>query len=179
MVERYLSISQFTDPRYWDIGTAEYKVAFQSIQTTLINKLDRGQRSNLANRIFHILLDANVTSLAKTAEHTELLAKLVTLPNRSMDLLTSVHESPSVGPRQAREEAALFSLATRIDGVVRWSADNLRAVDALKRLTHSVMRYDELQDFSYEGFDLFIIVTYSRRSIRKAASSISKNCLSR
>ena len=141
-VDRYLSTSDFNDPRYWDVGAADYLVALQSIQATPANEIDRGQRSRLANRVLRMLLLANMSKLARTTDHLILLTKLIQMPNKSLHILTNEAEIPRKIFEPPKDEAALMSLARGIDGVVAWSGDNVHSVRALKQLARSVMRYD-------------------------------------
>lgn len=140
--DRYLSTSDFGEPKYWDIGAADYTVALQSVQTAPASAFDRGQRSKLANRVLRILLLANMTKLARTTDHVILLAKLIQMPNKSINILTNETEMPRKGSEKPQDEMALISLARGIDGVVGWSEDNVHSVKALRQLTCLVMRYD-------------------------------------
>ena len=111
-VDRYLSTSNFGDSKYWDIGAADYVVPLR-----------------------------NTTPLARTTDHLILLAKLIQMPNKSMDILTSVNEISGQGSENPKDEMPLISLARIIDGVVGWSEDSVHSVRALTQLTRSVMRY--------------------------------------
>ena len=137
-----MSTSDFGEPKYWDIGAADYVVALRSIQETPANVFDRGQRSKLANRVLRILLLANMSTLGRTTEHLTLLAKLIQMPNKSINILNNESEIATKGFGKRKDEAALISLARGIDGVVGWSVDNVQSVRALRQLTHSVMRHD-------------------------------------
>ena len=95
----------------------------------------------IANRILRILLYAKIPSLAITATHLTMLAKLLTMPNKSMDILANAKEVSKKGNAQINEEAALIRLAYGIDGVVHWTTDTVNSVDALRTVTRSVMRY--------------------------------------
>ena len=136
-----MSTSDFGEPKYWDIGAADYIVALWSIQVTPTNAFDRGQRSKLANRVLRILLLANMSTLGRTTEHLTLLAKLIQMPNKSINILNNESEIAMKGSRRREDEASLISLARGIDGVVGWSMDNVYSVRALRQLTHSVMRH--------------------------------------
>ena len=140
--DRYLSASYFNEPKYWDVGAADYVVSLRSIQATPTNEFDRGQRSRLANRVLRILLLANMSKLARTTDHLILLAKLIRMPNKSINILTNEIENSGKGSAQPKDEIALIGLARGIDGVVGWSEDNVHSVRALKQLARSVMRYD-------------------------------------
>ena len=140
-VDRYLSASYFSEPKYWDVGAADYVVSLRSIQATPNNEFDRDQRSRLANRVLRILLLANMSKLARTTDHLILLAKLIQLPNKSINILTNEVENPGKGSAQPKDEISLIGLARGIDGVVGWSEDSVHSVRALKQLTRSVMRY--------------------------------------
>ena len=141
-VERYLRASEFGEPKYWDIGAADYVTALRSIQATPTNAFDRGQRSKLANRVLRVLLLANMLTLARTTDHLTLLAKLIQMPNKSFDILTFENEFLRKGSEQPKDDMALISLARGIDGVAGWSEHNVHSVQALRQLTNSVMRYD-------------------------------------
>ena len=95
----------------------------------------------IANRILRILLYAKTPSLAVTADHLTMLAKLLTMPNKSMDILANAKEVSKNGNAQINEEAALIRLAYGIDGVIHWTTDTVNSVDALRTVTRSVMRY--------------------------------------
>lgn len=140
-VDCYLSTSYFGEPKYWDVGAADYVVALQSIQATPCNAFDRGQRSKLANRVLRILLLANMSKLARTADHLILLVKLIQMPNKSFNILTNEIEITRKGYEEPKDEMALISLARGIDGVIGWSEDNVHSIKALRQLTYSVMRY--------------------------------------
>ena len=141
-IDRYLSASYIKEPKYWDVGAADYGVSLRSIQATPTNEFDRSQRSKLANRVLRILLVANMSKLARTTDHLILLTKLIQMPNKSINILTNEVENPGKGSAQPKDEVALIGLARRIDGVVGWSEDNVQSVRALQQLAHSVMRYD-------------------------------------
>lgn len=141
-VDRYLSTSDFDNPNYWDAGAADYVVALQSVQTTRIRAFDRGQRGRLANRVLRILLLANMSNLARITDHLILLAKLIRMPNKSINILTNEAELSKKSSAQAKDGMALFSLARRIDDVRGWSEDNLHSVKALRQLASTVMKYD-------------------------------------
>lgn len=141
-VDRYLSTSNFGEPKYWDIRAADYVIALRSIQAVPANAFDRGQRSKLANRVLRILLLANMTEIARTTDHLILLAKLIQTPNKSIFILTNEKEMPGKGSEKPKDEIALISLARGIDGVVGWSEDNVHSVRALRQVTRSVMRYE-------------------------------------
>lgn len=141
-VDRYLSTSDFGEPKYWDVEAADHVVALRSIQATPVTDFDRGQRARLANRVLRILLIANMSKLARITDHLILLAGLIQMPNKSIKLLTNDAENSQKGSAQPRDEVALISLARRIDGVVGWSEDDVHSVRALRQLAHSVMRYE-------------------------------------
>lgn len=136
-----MNTSDFGNPKYWEIGAADYGIAFRSIQATPTNAFDRGQKSKLANRVLRILLLANMSNLAKTTDHLVLLTKLIQTPNKSLNILTNEDEMPRKGSEKPRDDMGLIGLARGIDGVVGWSEDNVHSIKALKQLTHSVMRY--------------------------------------
>lgn len=142
LVDRYLSTSDFGEPKYWDVEAADYVVAVRSIQATPATDFDRGQRARLANRVLRILLVANMSKLARITDHLILLAGLIQMPNKSIELLTNDAERSKKGSTQPKDEAALISLARRIDGVVGWSEDNVHSVRALRQLARLVMRYE-------------------------------------
>ena len=137
-----MSTSYFNEPKYWDVAAADYSIALQSIQATPTHEFDRGQKSKLANRVLRILLLANMSKLARTTDHLILLARLIQMPNKSINILTNEVENPGKGSAQPKDEIALIGLAQGIDGVVGWSEDNVHSVRALKELARSVMRYD-------------------------------------
>ncbi len=95
----------------------------------------------MANRVLRILLLANMSKLARTTDHLTLLAKLVQIPNKSINLLTNENELPRKGSPQPKDEIALISVAQGIDGVVGWSEDSIHSVRALRRLASLVMEY--------------------------------------
>ncbi len=123
------------------MGTAEYKLSFESIQSLSPRELDRGQRSQLANRMLRVLLRANISSLATMQNHLGVLTKLIAIPNKSMEILTNARESVPEEAKKAAGEPILMALARKIDGSIEWSDDNLHCVKLLQRLARSVMRY--------------------------------------
>ena len=140
-VERFLSTSDFDEPKYWDVAAVEYSVILRSIQGTPISSFDRAQRSKLANRVLRILLRANLSKLARTTDHLILLTKLIQIPNKSIHILTNEKEMPRKGAAHLGDEMALIGLARGIDGVVGWSEDNVHSIRALRRLARTVMGY--------------------------------------
>lgn len=142
LVDRYLKVSYFEDPRCWDIRTAfDYVVAFEGIQTIPVQALDRAQRSDIANRVLCILLQTEPPSLATTTDHLNLLAKIITIPKKSMHILTTTIDTKRKRETPPDPLSALISLACGIDGFIHWSAEQIDSVAALRRLTRSVMRY--------------------------------------
>ena len=126
-----MSASYLNEPKYWDVGAADYVVSLQSIQVTPTSELDRGQRSRLANRVLRILLFANMSKLTRTTDHLILLAKLIQMPNKSINILTNEIENPGKASAQPKDEIVLIGLARGIDGVVGWSEDNVHSVSRL------------------------------------------------
>lgn len=139
-VDHYLHISSFGDAKFWNMRSADYTVAFKSIQHLPPGELEPKQRSNLANRILRILLLANMSYLAQTRDHLDMLTKLISTPNKLMDILS---KSSDVLPKDSTQasEAALITLARGIDGLTKWSIENVGTVEVMKQLTRSVMRY--------------------------------------
>ena len=166
-IDRFLSASDFDEPKYWDVGAADYVVAFRSVQATPTNAFDRGQRSKLANRVLRVLLLANMSNLAKTTDHLVLLVKLIQVPNKSFNILTNESEMSRKTPAQPEDEMALICLARGIDGVINWSEDNVHSVKALKQLAHAVMEYDSHMTVPFRDadhhFQLFIFDARSEK----------------
>lgn len=138
-VDRYLNISNFGDAKFWNLRSADYTVAFQSIEYLLPDELEPEQRSNLANRILRILILVNMPSLAQTS-HLAVLTKLISIPIKSMSILTKSSEILPKDSKQA-SEVALITLARGIDELTKWSVENVETVEVVKRLTRSVMRF--------------------------------------
>ena len=122
------------------MGATDYGLAFESIQRLSPMEIERGQRSQLANRILRILLHANMSSLGKCRDHLMVLIKLLAISNKSMDILLNVTEDSSEKSKQIDNEPTLMILARRIDGSPERSYDNVHCVKALQKLTHSVIR---------------------------------------
>ena len=141
-MDHYLKISDIGDPKYWEMDSIDYVLAFESIQQTAVEAFDRGQRTQLANRILHILLLANVRTLARFIDHLVLLCKFLMNPNKSMDIFGHTNQIVNKKRLQESQETTLVRLARRIDGVAQWSNDNVNSVITLKRLTQSVVGYD-------------------------------------
>ncbi len=142
-VQQYLKVSNFGDPKFWNMGTAEYKLSFESIRSLSPRELDRGQRSQLANRVLRVLLRANISSLATMQNQLVVLTKLITIPNKSMEILTNVRESVPEESKEAAGEPILMALARKIDGSMEWSDDNIHCVKTLRRLVRSVLRSEK------------------------------------
>ena len=140
-VQRYVNVASFSDARYWNIRTADYQVAFEAIQCLSPNQLEGSQRSQLANLILRILLQANIPDLVQVCTHFTTLTKLVSIPKGSMNVLSNTVERLPEGSKQKEAELTLIALARRIDGSFKWSNDNIAAVDTVQRLVHEVMRY--------------------------------------
>ena len=57
-----------------------------------------------------------------------------------MDILTDSQESSSKEPKQPDCEIALIQLARRIDGLIKFSKNNILAVETVQRLARSVTK---------------------------------------
>ena len=138
-------ISDFGDPKHWDMGAADYIFAFRGILEIPVRALDRQQRCKIANRILHILLNARLYSVPATTDHVDMLTKLLEMPNKSMGIL--IYEKISKGKSaQVDDDVALLRLASRIDSsTMPWSDDVIHCITAVERLTRRVMRYAALQ----------------------------------
>ena len=121
------------------MGLADYILAFRGILEIPVRALDRQQRSKIANRVLHILLNAKLSNVAATNDHLSMLTKLLGIPNRSMAILS--YEKISKGKfTQTNEDVALIRLASVIDSTLLWADDLIHCVTALERLTRRVMR---------------------------------------
>lgn len=141
LIDRYLKVSSFQDPRCWDFSTAfDYAVAFDGIQTVPIRAIDRRQRGDIANHILRILLQTKIPTLAIVTDHLSLLADIVGTPNKSMHILTNTIDYEKSRLSQSYSDLALLKLARRIDGFIPWSVECDDSVAALRRLIRSVMR---------------------------------------
>lgn len=132
-------ISDFGDPKHWDMGAADYILAFRGILEIPVRALDRQQRSKIANRVLHILLNAKFYSVSATNDHLDLLTKLLEMPNKSMEILTydNIFRGKSA---QIDNDVALLRLASVIDIRLPWSVDLIHCITAVERLTRRVMR---------------------------------------
>lgn len=122
------------------MGVADYTLTFRGLLEIPIQALDRHQRSKIANRVLHILLNAKLSSVAATNDHLNMLIKLLGIPNKSMEIL-AYETSPEGKSAQTNENIALFRLASIIDSTVAWSDDLIHCITALERLTRRVIRY--------------------------------------
>ena len=121
------------------MGAADYFLAFRGILEVPVRALDRQQRSKIANRVLHILLNAKLYSVPATSDHLDMLTKLLEIPNKSMEILT--YEKISRGKSaQTDNEVALLRLASVIDSGLAWSVDLIDCITAVERLTRRVMR---------------------------------------
>ena len=121
------------------MGLADYDLTFRGILEIPVQTLDRQQRSKIANRVLHILLNAKLSSVAATIDHLNVLTKLLGIPNKSMEILA--YEQTSIGKSaQTNEDVALLRLASVIDSTLPWSDDLIHCITALERLTGRVMR---------------------------------------
>ena len=69
------------------------------------------------------------------------LAKLLTLPDDSMEILAL----PILGGRkQTNAEPMLITLASAINGWIKWSIVNLQCVRVLQKIADAVMGFVEL-----------------------------------
>lgn len=141
-VDHYLSLSEFRDPKYWDIGSPDYALCFGSLQALSTKTLGREQRTRLANRTVWILLCANMSNFANMNDHLALLARLIDRPNNSIAILNNAkgrpkEDSPSSG---AKRQIALLDMAQSIDDFVYWQTDTLHCVNALRKITRLVLR---------------------------------------
>ena len=123
------------------MGAADYILAFRGILEIPVRALDRQQRSKIANRVLHILLNAKIYSVAATNDHLDMLTKLLDMPNKSMEILT--YDKISKGQSaQVDDDVALLRLASKIDSSTSpWSDDVIHCITAVERLTRRVMRY--------------------------------------
>ena len=121
------------------MGVADYILTFRGILEIPVQALDRQQRSKIANRVLHILLNAKLSSVAAANDHLNMLTKLLGIPNKSMEILA--YESISKGKSaQTNEDVALLRLASVVDSTLPRSEDLIHYINALERLTRRVMR---------------------------------------
>ena len=131
-------ISDFDEPKHWDMGVADYILAFRGILEIPVRALDRQQRSKIANRVLHILLNAKLYSVPATNDHLDMLTKLLEMPNKSMEILTC-EKNPIGKSAQLNDDVALLRLASVIDSSVPWSDDLIHCITAVERLTRRLM----------------------------------------
>ncbi len=141
-VDHYLSLSEFRDPKYWDIGSPDYALCFGSLQALPTKTLGREQRTRLADRTVRILLFANMSSLAVMTDHLALLARLISRPNSSVAILNNAEGRPKEDylSSLAKRQIALFDMAQSIDDFVHWQIDTLHCVNALRKIARLVLR---------------------------------------
>lgn len=141
LIDRYLEVSSFHDPKCWDFNTAfDYTVAFEAIRTFPVEEIHREHRSDIANRVSRIILHNKVPNLAMMTEHLSLLAAMTTIPNKFMHILTDTSDDGESRLGQHGGDFALITLARCIDDYVHWSVERIGSVAALIRLARSVMR---------------------------------------
>lgn len=133
------------DPKYWNINSPQYLLAFETIQKTPSSALNKGHRIEISNQILCILLYKKILSLGKMTEYIDLLIKLIEHPNKSMTILNnasglSQENSVEVEIRKENSifEPALIVLADKICEEP-WSVENIDCFIALKRLIQAVM----------------------------------------
>ena len=121
------------------MGATDYILAFRGILEIPVRALDRQQRSKIANRVLHILLNAKLYSVPATNDHLDMLTKLLEMPNKSMEILTC-KKIPRGKSAQMNDDVALLRLASVIDSIVPWSDDLIDCINAVERLTRRLMR---------------------------------------
>lgn len=132
-------ISDFDEAKHWDMGAADYILAFRGILEIPVRALDRQQRSKIANRVLRILLNAKLYSVPATDDHLDMLTKLLEMPSKSMEILTCEKISKEKSA-QVNDNVALLRLASVIDSSVPWSDDLIHCITAVERLTRRLMR---------------------------------------
>ena len=124
--------------------TADHDVAFESIQILSPGYLNREQRSLLANRALRVLLHANISSIAQRRDYLTVLCQLFTMPNKSMNVFSTVCDSQPEGGKDADAIPTLIMLASQIDSAVSWSNEHVQSVETLLMLVREVMKFVSL-----------------------------------
>lgn len=143
---QFLNLLGSKDPRYWNLNTVQYSLAFEYIQRTPSSALSKSHRIEIANRILRIMLYRKGLGLAKITEYIGLLTKLIEPPSKGVAILDNASglcQADSIEAEIRDEEStfepALIVLADTIDEEP-WSIDKIQCLTALRRLTQVLMR---------------------------------------
>ncbi|KAL9100324.1 MAG: hypothetical protein Q9163_004287 [Psora crenata] len=179
LVRRYLQVSYFDDSKYLNVQSTDYTWAFQCLLNLSVGELRRESRINLANRVSHILLGANMVNLANVTSHLVLLERLIEQPSSSMEILNNKHNLITKTSQQKHgNDIALLDVAGTIDDFHQWSTDNVECVEALKHVTRHVISYlfstlDRHDTIKYlrDLYSLLVLVLKHNYSNGKACGS--------
>ena len=140
-IRTYLKASQFQDPKHWDIKSADYDLAFESLNTVSINDLSSGKRKVVANRVLCILTTSSMGSIACMTAHLVALQKLIKHPSKSMCILSnlSIPCKDELAPKP-RGRVALLEIAGRIDEGLAWSVETIDCIDVFEKLAQAVIK---------------------------------------
>ena len=140
-IRRYLQVSRFDEPDYWDITSTDYRLAFEGLNLIPVGDLSRNQRTTLANRLLRIITSCNMVSIANITMHLTALQKLVDKPSNSMSILNNQEASSKDEPQpKPRREIAMLQLTRLIDNKFKWSVDNVECIDRLEKLCQTILK---------------------------------------
>ncbi|KAL6715509.1 hypothetical protein ACLMJK_006470 [Lecanora helva] len=138
-VQRFLDASRFSDPKCWEIRAIDYAIAFKAIKNQSPRYLERRQRSSIANHILRIVMHINIPTFELLIDHLVILIKMLTIPNSEMVILSDTGKA--VPHQEGSNELTLITLTRQLDGRVKWTTDDIQAVEVLQRLASAVMSY--------------------------------------
>ena len=141
LTTRYVSSSQFNDPKCWSIRSADYTLAFEAINTLQADDLGRNERASVSNGVLNILTHALIPERCYIVSHLYLQEKMISQPSKLMCLLNNLElPSGSVGAPKYRERSALLEIVQKIDDFESTPSGALVWAIPLRRLCRSVVK---------------------------------------
>ncbi|KAG8526655.1 uncharacterized protein KY384_008084 [Bacidia gigantensis] len=139
-ISRYLKASQFEDPKFFNIGSADHALAFESLHFIPVEELSAGQRTILADCVLRTLLSGRTTTSEDISDHLNMLCKLISKPEKRMCILRNLEPATNADPAPSNEPV-LTRLAKLTRPASRLHQSKATCLDAFNRLVRRVMKY--------------------------------------
>ena len=137
LVSEYLGFTQASKSDN-HFSQMRHQLALESLQYIPVHGFDRKERSTISNRLLYEIMQK--TPFDKTtARDISLLVKFISIPSRSMNVLTKLNGLPEEDPRGKENVAMLINLAHSLDGY-KPEVHNA-ALSGLRRLARQIMKY--------------------------------------
>ena len=137
--ERFASLLTSQDPLCWEVDSAEYAMALESLSDAPPVHFSSEQVTDIVNNMLDVVLRKKHLGLSNIARHLQILVKFADTPGKSREHM-KIFQNIGVDDGTLQEGFVILMLA-EIVARETWSAEKAACNDALRRLTHTVMRY--------------------------------------